>query len=74
MCQFWYPIEACRTRLFCKARAGQARCVKCCEILEVDCLEQMETLLLPGKQMRAFREYDQKSGCVAARQTARALR
>jgi hypothetical protein len=34
----------------------------------------METLLLPGKQMRAFREYDQKSGCVAARQTARALR
>ena len=29
---------------------------------------------LPGKQMRAFREYDQESGCVAARQTARALR
>jgi hypothetical protein len=28
---------------------------------------------LPGKQ-RAFREYDQESGCVAARQTARALR
>jgi hypothetical protein len=48
--------------------------MKCREILEVDCLEQMETLLLPGKQMRAFREYDQKSGCVAARQTARALR
>ena len=22
----------------------------------------METLLLPGKQVRAFREYDQKSG------------
>jgi hypothetical protein len=37
-------------------------------------LEVMETMLLPGKQMRAFREYDQKSGCVAARQTARALR
>lgn len=48
--------------------------MKCREILEVDCLEQMETLLLPGKQMRAFREYDQESGCVAARQTARALR
>jgi len=29
---------------------------------------------LPGKQMRAFREYDQESGCVAARKTARALR
>jgi hypothetical protein len=29
---------------------------------------------LPGKQMRAFREYDRESGCVAARQTARALR
>ena len=28
---------------------------------------------LPGKQMRALREYDQESGCVAARQTARAL-
>ena len=33
-----------------------------------------DSMLLPGKQMRAFREYDQKSGCVAARQTARALR
>ena len=37
-------------------------------------LEQMESKLVPGKQVRAFREYDKKSGCVAARQTARALR
>jgi len=29
---------------------------------------------LSGKQMRAFREYDQESGCVAARKSARALR
>ncbi len=26
----------------------------------------MVTTLVPGKKMRAFREYDQKSGCVAA--------
>ena len=54
MCQFWQAIKACRTRLFCNARAGQARSVKCREILEVECLEQMETLLLPGKQMRTL--------------------
>jgi hypothetical protein len=57
MCQFWQAIEACRTRLFCNARAGQARCVKCREILEVECLEQMETLLLPGKQLRIGRPH-----------------
>jgi hypothetical protein len=40
----------------------------------LDRLNLIGTVLLPGKQTRAFREYDQKSGCVAARQTARALR
>jgi hypothetical protein len=34
----------------------------------------LEVIPVPGKQMRGFREYDQKSGCVAARLTARALR
>jgi hypothetical protein len=40
----------------------------------LDRLNLIGTVLLPGKQTRAFREYDHKSGCVAARQTARALR
>ena len=29
---------------------------------EITGLEHMETMLLPGKQMRGFREYDQKLG------------
>jgi hypothetical protein len=38
-----------------------------CSRCSFELLEVIGTILLPGKQMRAFRECDHESGCVAAR-------